>query len=187
MSGGGQLLIDKIRKTALPKTTMPLYDFYSRAIQNSRQADIIVTNHAMLLSDLVRHEQIFDNLGGWIIDEAHQFIQAAISQDEKIFTYMNWKYLFGQIGLYEDEQLFYQVRRTALKRHLVSMQTLQQMEKRFIQMVQRFDEAIGTLYQHVKLVDKNQPKNQKLALFISELNLPTEVFAKVSTAISLGI
>src|SRR5690606_12165335 len=36
VSGGGQLLIDKIRKTALPKTTMPLYDFYSRAIQNSR-------------------------------------------------------------------------------------------------------------------------------------------------------
>lgn len=183
VSGGGQLLIDKIRKTELPKTTMPLYDFYSRAIQNSRQADIIVTNHAMLLSDLVRHEQIFDDLGGWIIDEAHQFIQAAISQDEKIFTYMNWKYLFGQIGLYEDEQLFYQVRRAALKKHLISMQTLQQMEKRFMQMVQRFDEAIATLYQHVKLADINQPKGQKLALFISELNLPTEVFVKVSTAI----
>ena len=188
VSGGGQLLIDKIRKTALPKTTMPLYDFYSRAIQNSRQADIIVTNHAMLLSDLVRHEQIFDSLGGWVIDEAHQFIQAAISQDEKIFTYMNWKYLFGQIGLYEDEQLYYQLRRAALKKHLISMQTLQQIEKRFMQMVQRFDEAISVLCQHVNVTEKKQmQKMNKRSFFITDLHLPTEVFAKLSFAMQQWI
>lgn len=188
VSGGGQLLVDKIRKTTLPKTTMPLYDFYSRAIQNSRQADLIVTNHAMLLSDLVRHEQIFDGIGGWVIDEAHQLIQAAISYDEKIFTYMNWKYLFGQIGLYEDEQLFYQLRRAALKKHLINLQTLQQMEKRFMQMVQQFDAAIATLYQHVKMAEQNQLKHsQKLALFISDLALPTDIFSKVSQAVQQWI
>jgi ATP-dependent DNA helicase DinG len=188
VSGGGQLLIDKIRKTALPKTTMPLYDFYSRAIQNSRQADIIVTNHAMLLSDLVRHEQIFDSLGGWVIDEAHQFIQAAISQDEKIFTYMNWKYLFGQIGLYEDEQLYYQLRRAALKKHLISMQTLQQIEKRFMYMVQRFDEAITSLCQQVNVAEKTQMKKMnKRSFFITDLQLSKEVFAKVSLAMQQWI
>ena len=184
VSGGGQLLIDKIRKTTLPKTTMPLYDFYSRAVQYSRQADIIVTNHAMLLSDLVRHEQIFESLGGWIIDEAHQFIQAAISQDEKIFTYVNWKYLFGQIGLYEDEQLFYQLRRAALKKHLISMQTLLQIEKRFMQMVQHFDEAIAVLCQQVSATEKGQmQKMNKRSFFITDLQLPTEVFARVSNAV----
>ncbi|MEK4629238.1 ATP-dependent DNA helicase DinG [Solibacillus sp. FSL R7-0682] len=188
VSGGGQLLLDKIRKTTLPKTTMPLYDFYSRAIQNSRQAEIIVTNHAMLLSDLVRNEQIFDSMAGWIIDEAHQFIQAAISHDEKLFTYMNWKYLFGQIGTYEDEQLFYQLRRAALKKHLINMPMLQQIEKRFIQMVQAFDHAIATLYQHVKVAEKNEPKQgQKFAIFISQLNLPMDVFSKVSNVVQQWI
>lgn len=179
VSGGGQLLIDKIRKTALPKTTMPLYDFYSRAIQNSRQADIIVTNHAMLLSDLVRNEQIFNSLGGWVIDEAHQFIQAAINQHEKIFTYMNWKYLFGQIGIQEDEQLFYKIRRVAIKKQLLNYQTLDQLEKRYIQMVNAFDTAMTALLRGVKEV-YHQPKQQKIEVFISELPLGRDVFMKVS-------
>lgn len=179
VSGGGQLLIDKIRKTALPKTTMPLYDFYSRAIQNSRQADIIVTNHAMLLSDLVRNEQIFNSLRGWVIDEAHQFIQAAINQHEKIFTYMNWKYLFGQIGIQEDEQLFYKIRRVAIKKQLLNYQTLDQLEKRYIQMVNAFDTAMTALLRGVKEV-YHQPKQQKIEVFISELPLGREVFMKVS-------
>ncbi|MGN7479234.1 ATP-dependent DNA helicase DinG [Solibacillus silvestris] len=188
VSGGGQLLLDKIRKTELPKTTMPLYDFYSRAIQNSRQADIIVTNHAMLLSDLVRNEQIFDSLGGWIIDEAHQFIQAAINQDEKIFTYMNWKYLFGQIGLNEDEQLFHKVRRVALKKQLLNSQTLDQLEKRYIQMVHAFDTAIAALIREVKAFDKRQQKQlQKIALFITDLELAHEVFLKVSLSVQQWI
>lgn len=188
VSGGGQLLLDKIRKTELPKTTMPLYDFYSRAIQNSRLADIIVTNHAMLLSDLVRNEQIFDSFAGWIIDEAHQFIQAAINQHEKIFTYMNWKYLFGQIGVKEDEQLFYKIRRVALKKQLLGNQTLDQFEKRFVQMVQAFDTAITALIREIQLFDKRQPKQlQKIALFLSDLQLPSEVFTKVSSAVQQWI
>lgn len=184
VSGGGQLLIDKIRKTTLPKTTMPLYDFYSRAIQTSRQADLIVTNHAMLLSDLGRHEQIFQHIDGWIIDEAHQFIQAAINHDEKIFTYMNWKYLFGQIGTYEDEQLFYQVRRAAIKKHLVNNRVLEQMEKRFTQMVQAFDYAITVVYQHVQQELKNTVKQgKKISLFLADLQLPREVFTQVTSAV----
>ncbi|MER2113555.1 MAG: helicase C-terminal domain-containing protein, partial [Solibacillus isronensis] len=184
VSGGGQLLIDKFRKTALPKTTMPLYDFYSRAIQNSRQADIIVTNHAMLLSDLVRNEQIFNSLGGWVIDEAHQFIQAAINQHEKIFTYMNWKYLFGQIGIQEDEQLFYKIRRVAIKKQLLNYQTLDQLEKRYIQMVNAFDTAMAALLRGVKEAQHHQTKQlQKIEVFISELQLGREVLLKVSLTV----
>ncbi|MER2125544.1 ATP-dependent DNA helicase DinG [Solibacillus sp.] len=183
VSGGGQLLLDKIRKTALPKTTMPLYDFYSRAIQNSRQADIVVTNHAMLLSDLVRHEQIFNSFGGFIIDEAHQFIQAAINQDEKIFSYTNWKYLFGQIGNYEDEGLYYKLCKVAYKKHITNQQTLKQVEKRFKQMVQGFDEAIALLYNDVKKHPKNALKQQKMSLFLTELALPQEAFEKVASLV----
>lgn len=183
VSGGGQLLLDKIRKTALPKTTMPLYDFYSRAIQNSRQADIVVTNHAMLLSDLVRHEQIFNSFGGFIIDEAHQFIQAAISQDEKIFSYTNWKYLFGQIGDYEDEGLYYKICKVAYKKHVTNQQTLKQVEKRFKQMVQGFDEAITILYSQVKKHPKNAMKQQKMSLFLTDLALPQEAFEKVASLV----
>ena len=184
VSGGGQLLIDKIRKIDVPKTTMPLYDFYSRALQNSRHADIIVTNHAMLLADLVRHEQIFEQMGGWIIDEAHQFVQAAIQRDEKIFSYMNWKYLFGQIGLYTDEQLFYQLQRAALKKHRVPMQTLQLLEKRYMQMVTLFDDAMNDLVAEIQQTLKNSSKHEvKQTIFLSDLTIDFKRFGHVSAAI----
>lgn len=187
VSGGGQLLIDKIRKTEMPKTTMPLYDFYARAIQNSRQAHIIVTNHAMLLADLVRHEQIFNEIGGWVIDEAHQFIQAAVSQDEKIFTYIQWKYLFGQIGNYEDEQLFHRIQRVALKKQLISQSVLHQVEKRFNQMVAAFDEALHLFIRHVQQATYSHKKEQKLTVFLGDVHVPVDIFSKVTMAVQRWI
>ena len=184
VSGGGQLLLEKIRKIEAPKTTMPLYDFYSRALQNSRQADLIITNHAMLLADLVRHEQIFESVGGWIIDEAHQFVQAAIQRDEKIFSYTNWKYLFGKIGLYEDEQLFYALQRAALKKHRVPIQTLHMLEKRFMQMVTQFDEAINGLMENIhRQLRQTNDQSLKPTLFVAQLELDYEKFGRVSAAI----
>ena len=41
---------------------------------------LLLTNHSMILADLVRQTPIFNEIGGWIIDEAHQFIQAAIRE-----------------------------------------------------------------------------------------------------------
>ncbi|MEG0260604.1 MAG: exonuclease domain-containing protein, partial [Lysinibacillus sp.] len=81
VSGGGQLFLDKIRK--IPDASGPQgFDFYEQALKNSATADCIVTNHAMVLSDLVRQTPIFKEIDGWIIDEAHQIVQAAMQQDE---------------------------------------------------------------------------------------------------------
>lgn len=184
VTGGGQLLLDKIRKIEVPKTKMPLYDFYARALQNSRQADVIITNHAMLLADLVRHEQIFDNIGGWIIDEAHQFVQAAIQRDEKIFSYTNWKYLFGQIGNYTDEQLFYSLQRAALKKQRVAKQTLLLLEKRFMQMTTQFDGAINLLVSDIQQALKNMNKHDlKPTIFLQDLDIDFKRIGQVSAAI----
>lgn len=184
VSGGGQLLLDRIRKIELPKTTMPLYDFYSRALQNSRSADLIITNHAMLLADLVRFEQIFEHIGGWVIDEAHQFVQAAIQRDEKVFAYTQWKYLFGQIGLYADEQLFNQLWRIALKKQRVPMQTLQQLEKRFMQLMRAFDEAMYMLQKEVqrKLQTVNRHE-MKPTIFMQDLQLDWAYFGRVAASL----
>lgn len=182
VSGGGQRLLDRIRKIELPKTTMPLYDFYSRALQNSRHADLIVTNHAMLLADLVRHAQIFEHIGGWVIDEAHQFVQAAIQRDEQVFAYTQWKYLFGQIGLYTDEQLFYQFQRIALKKQRVPMQTLQQLEKRFMQLIHAFDEAMAMLQKEIgRNLQTMNRHEMKPMLFMQDLQLDWARFGRVAS------
>ncbi|HAU33340.1 MAG TPA: ATP-dependent helicase DinG, partial [Lysinibacillus sp.] len=53
VSGGGQLFLEKIRKIPNDKPSKG-FDFYEQALKNSAFADCIVTNHAMVLSDLVR-------------------------------------------------------------------------------------------------------------------------------------
>ena len=53
VSGGGQLFLEKIRKIPNDKPSKG-FDFYEQALKNSAVADCIVTNHAMVLSDLVR-------------------------------------------------------------------------------------------------------------------------------------
>ncbi len=94
VSGGGQLFLEKIRKLPEEKPTKG-FDFYEQALKNSTTADCIVTNHSMVISDLVRQTPIFRQIDGWIIDEAHQVIQAAMQQDETVFSYTQWKYIFG--------------------------------------------------------------------------------------------
>ncbi|MEO4053057.1 ATP-dependent DNA helicase DinG [Solibacillus sp. CAU 1738] len=184
VSGGGQLFLDKIRKTVLETNIPSYFDFYERAIYKSKHADLIITNHAMLLADLVRHEQLFSEIGGWIVDEAHQFIQAAVQRDEKVFSFMNWKYLFGQIGLYTDEQLFYRLQRVALKKHRVSMQLLQQTEKRFMQMVTLFDEVMQSFVEALQPHFRNSNKHEmKQTIFLSEVVIDYKRFGQVSAAI----
>lgn len=114
VSGGGQLFLEKIRKIPNDKPSKG-FDFYEQALKNSVVADCIVTNHAMVLSDLVRQTPLFTEIDGWIIDEAHQFIQAAMQQDEVVFSYTQWKYIFGQIGTMEDTALFQQFCQAAKK------------------------------------------------------------------------
>ena len=44
-SGGGQLFIDKIRKNGEKAEEKQPFDYYNRAIQESVEADLILTNH----------------------------------------------------------------------------------------------------------------------------------------------
>ncbi|WP_042475155.1 ATP-dependent DNA helicase DinG [Bacillus ndiopicus] len=179
MSGGGQLFLEKIRK--LKWTAAQQFDFYSYAIEQSKHADIIMTNHAMLLADLVRQEQLFDNIGGWIIDEAHQFIQAAIQQDEKIFSYTAWKYLFGQIGMSGDNQLFDKMQQIAFDTERIPKQLLKQTEQNFNRLVIMFDDVMQIFIEQLQRILKQTHRQEmKQVVMLSELNFDVQHCAKMS-------
>ena len=100
VSGGGGLFLDKIRKyrAAVREGELKKIDFYLRSLDLARNADLIITNHAMLLSAQDRSHTPFPPLAGMIIDEAHQFITAARSHAETLFSYTDFKYTLGQMG-----------------------------------------------------------------------------------------
>ncbi|MEK5231522.1 ATP-dependent DNA helicase DinG [Lysinibacillus sp. FSL K6-0232] len=180
VSGGGQLFLEKIRKIPTDKPSKS-FDFYEQALQNSAVADCIVTNHAMVLSDLVRQTPIFTQIDGWVIDEAHQFIQAAMQQDEVMFSYTQWKYILGQIGTMEDTALFQQFSAAAKKKQRISMQSLQRLDAQFIRLQRAFDDTIQQALKTIQQLTKGkQATSSKRTLFLEEAALAKEPFMQVS-------
>jgi ATP-dependent DNA helicase DinG len=51
--------------------------FYHRAKNAAMQADLIITNHSLLLTDVIAEHRLLPSYGHVIIDEAHQFDEAA--------------------------------------------------------------------------------------------------------------
>ncbi|NLY80758.1 MAG: ATP-dependent helicase DinG, partial [Lysinibacillus sp.] len=184
LSGGGQLLIEKIRKRSRGEKNV--LDFYERAIAESIEADIILTNHAMLLADLVRLEPIFDRIDGWIIDEAHQFIQAAINRDQVIFSFTNWKYQFGQIGITSEKGLFHAFQKVALKTDRLSQRIFYELEKSFLALVHQFDELMDDIAKSIR--SQKQPTfDLKQTAFFKELSLNKNLLKSVSNSLQKWI
>lgn len=170
LSGGGQYFVDKIRRTQSTAEThhRNAYDFYMQALSRCKEVDLVITNHAMVLADLDRDNPTLKNVNGWILDEAHQFLQAATLKNEKIFSYTEWKYLFGQLGSTENhtiEHPFY----TALKQEdKIPIRQLQALELQFQDLNKLFDQSINRLLHQLPL-SKIKNRHHKQSFLLSTI------------------
>ncbi len=74
------------------------YCFYQQAKENALTANLIVTNHAMLLADLERVEKILPSYQEVIIDEAHHFKNVATEQLGVRFHYLDLHHIISRLG-----------------------------------------------------------------------------------------
>lgn len=74
------------------------YCFYQQAKEKALFANIIITNHAMLLSDLARDQKVLPMYQEVIIDEAHHFHHVATEQLGIRFHYLDLHYKINQLG-----------------------------------------------------------------------------------------
>ncbi|MCM2531846.1 ATP-dependent DNA helicase DinG [Neobacillus pocheonensis] len=84
-------------------------DFYLRAKNAAQEADIIITNHSLLLSDLSGERSILPEFDYCIIDEGHHFEKVASQFFGHSLDYLTTRLLLGQFGLYEQKLLFYKM------------------------------------------------------------------------------
>lgn len=182
VSGGGQLVLDRLRKT--PAGHVASVDYYERALTRSRDAEVIITNHAMLLAETTRKSPIYEQVGAWILDEGHQMVQTAVQQDERLFHYTNWKYIFGQIGTSEEHQLFRKLYKRALKAQRVPMNVLMQAEKRYVRMLKLFEEAVQQLLLALQFA---QSDDMKQTVFLRDITLPMPMLRQARDAMVLWL
>ncbi|MDR6998520.1 ATP-dependent DNA helicase DinG [Neobacillus niacini] len=84
-------------------------DFYHRAKQTAEEANLIITNHSLLLSDLSANGTILPHFDFCIIDEGHHFEKVASQFFGFSLDYLSTRMLLSQFGHYEQKQLFYQL------------------------------------------------------------------------------
>ena len=112
LSSGGQLFWHKIKHDEnifsgehLCKTR----DFYLKTKQDAREADLIITNHSLLLTDLVSEQSILPHSDMVIIDEVHHFESVAGKYLGSKFDYASTRFLLQRIGVREQKQLAYKI------------------------------------------------------------------------------
>ena len=76
---------------------------------NAETADIVITNHSLLLCDLKSKHSLLPDFDYVILDEGHHFEKAAAQFMGRSLDYLNVRLLLGQLGNYEQKQLFYQL------------------------------------------------------------------------------
>lgn len=184
VSGGGKNAVDRIRRTSTTVETKKrdAFDFYLEALKNCQDAELIVTNHAMLLADLERDTPLVEKAAGFILDEGHQMVQAATMREEKVFAYRRWKYTFGQLAHFEDRNLthlFYQLMESSDR---VPLRHLAKLENQFFECFDLFEQSMGHLVNQMNLPYTNR-RNQKKTILMSGLQLKKPLMEEVSQSI----
>ncbi|ETI66626.1 ATP-dependent DNA helicase DinG [Neobacillus vireti] len=112
LSSGGFIYWNKIKNEApiFSKKDMWLEkDFYQKAKRDAQAADIIITNHSLLLSDIKGEGSILPAFDYVILDEGHHLEKVASQFFGHSLDYLSARLMIGQFGLYEQKQLFYEM------------------------------------------------------------------------------
>lgn len=122
LSSGGHLVWNRLQSDGLtyPGLKKPWFemDFYEKAKRTAAKADLIITNHAFLISDLINKDAILPKQGYLIVDEAHHLERAASKQLGRRLDYVSFKTVLNRLGTSEQKQLLYRVERLMVKHNL---------------------------------------------------------------------
>ncbi|MEH7415132.1 ATP-dependent DNA helicase DinG [Neobacillus drentensis] len=112
LSSGGQLFWNKIKEeptVLFEDKGWQERDFYQKAKRNAQSADIIITNHSLLLSDIKGESSILPASDYLVIDEGHHLEKVASRFFGYSLDYLSTRLLLSQFGTYEQKQLFYEM------------------------------------------------------------------------------
>lgn len=137
-------------------------DFYLHAKKTALDADIIITNHSMLLTELVQDIKLFPDFSYLIMDEAHHLEHAARQHLSISLGFNTSKFLLSRLGIYEKKQLYYQLERLSDAQNISVTVHAFELDFMIHELDLSLDELfmmIGQFIQHsINKKEKSQPK-----------------------------
>ncbi|WP_121605096.1 ATP-dependent DNA helicase DinG [Virgibacillus sp. Bac332] len=79
--------------------------YYQKARKRAQRADIVITNHALLCTDMFNEYQLLPSYDKAIIDEAHHLEDTASRHYGLKLDYIHMQYMLNQLGKTEDNKL----------------------------------------------------------------------------------
>ncbi|MBU9723914.1 MULTISPECIES: ATP-dependent DNA helicase DinG [Bacillaceae] len=79
--------------------------FYQRARKKAKGANILITNHSLILSEIMANHQAIPNYKDIVIDEAHHLEDTATEQFGHYLDYLSLTHLLNELGLKDSDGL----------------------------------------------------------------------------------
>ncbi len=93
-------------KSINPQSPWFQYSYYQQARRKAQRANIIITNHALLCTDMFNDYAFLPSYERVIIDEAHHFEEQAAHHYGLKMDYMSMQFTCNQMGSSEEDKLF---------------------------------------------------------------------------------
>ena len=112
LSSGGQMYWNKIKHDGSNRLSNHKWngrEFFHRMKNNAQSADLIITNHSFLLTDLLAEQDILPEFDCLIIDEGHHFEKTSRKFFGQKLDYAHIRYYLQHMGLHEQKQMAYRM------------------------------------------------------------------------------
>ncbi|MFB4163385.1 ATP-dependent DNA helicase DinG [Alteribacillus sp. JSM 102045] len=122
-------------------------NYYNRAIEKTNQADLIITNHALMFTDLSKEQSILPSYKNIIVDEAHHLEELASKKLGLEVNYFDLTQVFHRLGFMDKNGLFQRlmVYEQSVHHHFAS-HWYQRREDHFILLKYEVDELFRLLH-----------------------------------------
>lgn len=171
------------------------HDFYLNSKNLAEGANIIITNHAMLVADF--NHKILPSSSRIIIDEAHHLEKAVRRKLGQQLDYNNVKYMLGKLGTSEKKKRFYKLDKCMANSGSYPGIHTSQVDKAVGDLDAEVDDLFILLGQFINLHRKNKSKSRRIKLRITDniktstgwqrISLCAERFVDFHKIISRGI
>ncbi|MFE8695690.1 ATP-dependent DNA helicase DinG [Cytobacillus sp. FJAT-53684] len=162
LSSGGMLFWNKIKndETVFLKSKSWLSrDFYLRARKAALQSDLIITNHSLLLIDLVAENKILPEYSHVIIDEGHHLMKVSGKHFGHTLDYLTTRLLLSQIGLMEQKQLLFKLEQLLENEELKNHEEIHSFEVN--QMMVELSYETDEFFKVISVYAKKKTKSKK--------------------------
>ncbi|WHX27331.1 ATP-dependent DNA helicase DinG [Virgibacillus halodenitrificans] len=121
--------------------------FYQKARKKAQLASIVITNHALLCTDIFNEYKLLPSYDKIIVDEAHHLEETASRHYGKKLDYISMQYILNQLGTTEETKFLGKfIEKYPYKQHHLS---LEKWNATLSDAKYEIDELFRTLFQYV--------------------------------------